>query len=285
MARVLLLAMACGALTGCFTIRYHTRAEAEAEPRYDHWHHDALAGLLEASDAIDLSEVCPNGLARIENQVTFGAAASDFLAREALAAAAAVVASRPEKGVATRAGAGVATWYLFQLLPPWSPSSVRVWCAKGPPQGAKPPRKGLKFAVLKLQAKTGVEPSTVDLFTDALVGELRKHPGLTVISPSEIGTLLGFEREKQLLGCTDTGCLSDIAGAMGADRLVSGSVGRLGSSLVVNLSSLDPKKATSVASVSERLKRSTDEDFFDALTGFVNSLVAEQPVLAPHPGP
>jgi len=112
------------------------------------------------------------------------------------------------------------------------------------------------------------------------VGAMRKEKGVSVLSPSEVATLLGFEKEKQLLGCSDTGCLSEIAGAMGADRLVSGTVGRVGKSLVVYISSVDSKKATAVATVSERLMSISDEAFLDALPGFVRQLLAEP---APNP--
>jgi hypothetical protein len=78
-----------------------------------------------------------------------------------------------------------------------------------------------------------------------------------------------------MLGCTDAGCIAEVGGALGVDRVVHGSVGRVGSSLLVNLSSLDPRKATHAASVSERLKGATDEGFLDALPRIVDDLIAE----------
>jgi hypothetical protein len=287
MPRALALGLCLALSTGCYTVRYHTRAEPEAEPAYDKWHHNALAGLLEASDTVDVSEICPHGLARVENKVTFGNAAADVVTREALAIAAGGVSylipdGRPAEP--RRIGAAAIGWYLFHFLPPWTPSTVRVWCAKAPPKPVEPVeaapqarKKPLRIAVIKLVAKTGVEPATADLFTDALVGELRKRPRLSVLSPSDVGAALGYEKQKQLLGCSDAGCLTEIAGAMGADRLVSGNVGRVGKSLVVYLSMVDAAKAQMITSVSERLKSDSDEAFLDALPGFVKLLLAEPP--------
>ena len=68
---------------------------------------------------------------------------------------------------------------------------------------------------------------------------------------------------------------------MGADRLISGNLGRIGGSLVVYLTSVDPKRARVVATVSERLTRASDEAFLDALPGFVDQLLAEAPVEKP----
>ena len=247
-ARLALLACVSALACGCYSIRYHTRAEPQADPSYQAWHHDVIVGLFEASPTVDVSKICPGGFARVDSEVTVG----NRLAN------------------------------LFTLWGFWYPSTVTVTCARAGAEGkaAQPGKKPLKIAVIRLSAKTGVEPATVDVFTDALVGQMRKHPGVSVFSPSEVATLLGFEREKQLLGCSDTGCLSEIAGAMGADRLVSGTLGRVGRSLVVYLSSVDSKKAIAVATVSERLKSDTDEAFLDALPGFVDQLLAEQP-----PGP
>lgn len=131
-----------------------------------------------------------------------------------------------------------------------------------------------KLAVVKLTARTGLDQAVVDLFTDALVAELRKSPATRVVAHSDISATLGVERERQLLGCEDAVCLSEIAGALGVDRIVHGSVGRVGSSLVVYLTLVDRKRGTAVGSVSERLKSSSDEAFFDALPSIVSRLLS-----------
>jgi hypothetical protein len=56
--------------------------------------------------------------------------------------------------------------------------------------------------------------------------------------------MLNFEESKQLVGCTsNSSCIAEIGGAIGVAKVVSGSIGKLGSSYVVNLSLLDTKSA------------------------------------------
>ncbi|MFN7135562.1 MAG: hypothetical protein ACK4N5_26055, partial [Myxococcales bacterium] len=168
--------------------------------------------------------------------------------------------------------------------PIWSPSVVRVYCqqavaaatrpAGAPEPGRSAAAKKMRIAVLQLTPRAGVSADVADLFTDALVGELRKDPALQVMGTSDVRALLGLEKERQLLGCAeDESCLQEIAGGLGVDRVVNGSVGRVGSSLVVNLTVLDTRKARALASVSERLKGESDEVFFDALPRLVRELM------------
>jgi hypothetical protein len=58
---------------------------------------------------------------------------------------------------------------------------------------------------------------------------------------------------------------------------VHGSLGRVGGSLVVNLSALDARRGTAAASVSERLRGAGEEAFLDALPTLADALLAEAP--------
>lgn len=131
----------------------------------------------------------------------------------------------------------------------------------------------VKLAVTRLVARTGVDQPTADLFGDALIGELRKHAGLAVTDPKEIAAVLGAEREKQLLGCSDNSCMAELGGALGVDNLLAGTVGRVGKSLIVSLTIVDSKKGDSLTSLTERLKSSSDEAFFDELPRMVTQLL------------
>jgi TolB-like protein len=66
--------------------------------------------------------------------------------------------------------------------------------------------------------------------------------------------------------------MADLAGALGVEQLIHGTLGRVGKSLLVNLTLVDSKKAQAIATVSERLKSSSDEAFFDALPDLVSQL-------------
>jgi TolB-like protein len=261
------LAAAALALCGCYTIRYH-HAGVAAEPGTprEKWHHGAIAGFFDVSGAVRIDEICPDGLAWVENQVTFGDALLQYLAAGAPGLRS-IKASRAQ---------GRPVWLgdlvVARDLSLWTPSTVRLACGRARPEASRK----LKVAVLRLEARAGVDDRVVDLFGDALAGELRKRPGLTVIADADVAAMLGVERRKQMLGCTDAGCLAEIGGALGVDRIVHGSVGRVGGSLVVNLSSVDARKGTPVASVSERLQSTSDEAFLDALPRMGDALLRER---------
>jgi TolB-like protein len=241
------------AVTGCYTIRYERRGAADPGAPRAQMNHAFVGGLVSLRPFVDLAEVCPNGIVAVENEVTF----VDALIQ----------------GVQFTGSAGALA---VLHAPLWEPSTVRIVCARdGVTSPAANGKRKLKIAVLRLTPMGDVEPATVALLTEALAGELRKRAGLSVMAESDIAALLGMEKTKSMLGCTDAGCIAEVGGALGVDRIVHGSIGRVGASLLVNLSSLDPKKAAHASSVSERLKGSTDEGFLDALPRIVDDLLAE----------
>jgi len=241
------LALAAVALSGCYTLRYERKsALREPGPPREVWHHGLVGGAIAASPPVNLAEMCPSGVAMVENQTTFanwlGQLLTSFGALAALHA------------------------------PVWEPTTVRVVCAR--PVAARAGR-GTKVVVLPLVALGGVPKETAQLLGDALAGELRKRAGVSVLTQSDVAALLGVEKTRQMLGCAEAGCMAEIGGALGADRVVHGSLGRVGGSLVVNLSALDPKRAAAAASVSERLRGAEDEAFLDALPALADGLLAE----------
>lgn len=61
--------------------------------------------------------------------------------------------------------------------------------------------------------------------------------GVVVMSAAELRRLAELEGNKATAGCNDdTNCLADIAGALGAERVIFGSLSRLGSTTTVVLS-------------------------------------------------
>jgi hypothetical protein len=235
------------ALAGCYTIRYERHATPEAGAPREQWHHGVLGGLVDASGPVRLGEACPDGFAAVESQTTF----FNWLGQ-----------------VLTTGGV------LIPLHAPiWEPATVRVVCARPGPAA-----RALTVVVLPLAAIGEVKTETVSLFTEALAGELRRRAGVSVLTDSDVAALLGAEKRREMMtGCTDAGCLAELGGALGADRVIHGTVGRVGASLVVNLTSLDPRKARGTASVSERLQRGGDEAFLDALPAMVDRLLLEAP--------
>lgn len=117
---------------------------------------------------------------------------------------------------------------------------------------AEPPAAGpSRFRVLVLDPAPndpGVpNPRTIG---SLIAVELNKLEHFDVVTSADLKQLAQLEVERQSLGCTDTSCLSELAGAMGASLVVFGDVGKLGDLLIVNLSLFDSEKARSLGRVS-----------------------------------
>ncbi len=99
---------------------------------------------------------------------------------------------------------------------------------------------------------TQVPPEVARLVTRHFTQQLSLR-GWKVVTSSDIATALGAERQKQLLGCTDsTGCLVELANALAVDGIVVGSLGKLGEQRLLNIKVIKPDTAAALAVFSAR---------------------------------
>src|SRR5947209_7942042 len=119
-------------------------------------------------------------------------------------------------------------------------------------------------------------PADVAAFYSEHLAQQLTLQGLQVVSPSEIATLLGIERQKSLLGCSDNAnsCMVELANALGVDGVVTGSLGKFGKSYQVNIKVLSAKDATSLAALSTRVTGG-DEALLDELNATAKKLSNE----------
>src|SRR5688572_17316965 len=154
----------------------------------------------------------------------------------------------------------------------------------------------MKVAVMTLEPGEGVPEKTAGAITEAVVAEIRRNPTVAVVTPAEISTVLGFERQKMLMGCReDTSCMTEIGSALGVDRLLMGSVAKLGQSWMVHLKLLDPAKGSAAGQSDRRLKDKSIDDVLDVLPDMVIELFGKAPAasalrpatepVAPPPAP
>ncbi|MDP1827607.1 MAG: hypothetical protein Q8L48_30325 [Archangium sp.] len=114
---------------------------------------------------------------------------------------------------------------------------------------------GLKLAAPGFEC-VHLEPEVCALYTDTFAQLLAERGAVRVTTQREIAALLGLERQKQLLGCTDASvnCVAELAGALGVDGVVSGSVGRLGSAFTVNVKIVSARDGSALGARSGRVK-------------------------------
>lgn len=108
---------------------------------------------------------------------------------------------------------------------------------------AAPVQKKIRLAVLEIRA-LGTEESRAELLSEIALTEASSMPGFEVIGKSDITAMLGFEKQKKVMGCTeDSSCLAEIGGALGVDFILVGSLGRIGTLQRLDLKLVDVRKS------------------------------------------
>lgn len=101
--------------------------------------------------------------------------------------------------------------------------------------------------------KSGLDKTVVETI-EARFYDLLENAGLSVVAPKDVAAVLGLERQKMLIGCTEeASCLAEIAGALGVDAILYGCVVKAGSGFTVTLRAVGAATAKPVASYSERV--------------------------------
>ncbi len=136
----------------------------------------------------------------------------------------------------------------------------------------------ITLAVIDLQDK-GAGSELCKSLTDVLAVTLERVGVFRVLSRADMRQMIEFEADKQFVGCeSNSSCLAEIGGALGVALLVNGSLGKVGSSYIINLTLTDTKNAKVLAR--EQRQVGKVEELPKALTGagrfLVRSLLASR---------
>jgi TolB-like protein len=141
-----------------------------------------------------------------------------------------------------------------------------------------------KIAVLDVRAVQGVAPGTATILTAIVVDDTARG-GYEVISQADVSAMIGFEKQKQMLGCSDdSSCLAEIGGALGVDFVLSGQVGQIGSRYHLSFQILDSRRAR-VVSRAARFSERDDDALAAAAQGAVKELLQAAAAAAPRAAP
>jgi hypothetical protein len=153
---------------------------------------------------------------------------------------------------------------------------------------AAEPAEELKIATPGLVV-TGLDASLAAPLTDQLA---RPFAPVRVVTPRDIAALLGLERQKELLGCSDGGCLAELGNALGVQGVLLGDVLHLGSTIQVNTRIIEPVGGRQLAAASTTVE--AEEQLLEALTRVGLDLkrqfygargLVPPPELVPQPAP
>lgn len=121
----------------------------------------------------------------------------------------------------------------------------------GLPLGGNARAADVRVGVLEIKPEGGVAPALGRQVTNRTAEVLSRRPGYRVLAPDDIRAILEREAQKQLLGCDDDSCLAELAGALGADVLITGRVTKLESAWAVSLTAVNPRRAEALGRVTE----------------------------------
>lgn len=108
-----------------------------------------------------------------------------------------------------------------------------------------------------------VEADVAKFFAEHFERQLRNR-GAQVISATDIEVMLGVERQKQLLGCSEGSCVAELGNALGADAMVVVSVTRLDGTLRASIKVLDSSSAK--LRVETEASARSEDGFLEALS-------------------
>lgn len=141
--------------------------------------------------------------------------------------------------------------------------------------GMAAPVKATRIAVYDFELQ-GVDPNIGSVVTDSVLAEIRKLQHVSAIGMDEIRDMLSHEANKQFMGCEDNeACLAEIAGALGVDELVSGSLAKVDQNHVLVIRRIDQNRAKVVGTVDKRLEASSGQEFLAAIGPSIEELFPE----------
>ena len=137
----------------------------------------------------------------------------------------------------------------------------------------------LRVAVYNF-SRSDVDEHVSTVLTIALTNELRKLDRVSVIGMDEVRTMLDLEAQKQLAGCAADSCLSEIAEALGADVVVTGSLARVGDNTYFAIKKIEQRTATVAGQFTRKLNAAGGEEFLAMVGPSVAELFAERALRA-----
>lgn len=110
-----------------------------------------------------------------------------------------------------------------------------------------------------------------EFYAEFLSDQLSNRGNVKVTTAKQMTTLLGMERQKALLGCgeSSSSCLAELAGGLGAEVVITGSIARVGEEFAGTFKALKTKDASILVSRSVRVRKE------EALLDFLSTLGAE----------
>ena len=131
-----------------------------------------------------------------------------------------------------------------------------------------------KVACPSFTCSEDLGPALCEAYERRFTSRLARNERVHVTTQRDIGLLLGLERQKQLLGCSEEGmCSAELAGALGVDGILSGVITRTPSGYLLSLKVVRVTGGREWASASESVR--DDGELQDALDAVADRFVPQ----------
>ena len=126
----------------------------------------------------------------------------------------------------------------------------------------------------RVAAGAATDPAVVAVIEDRILTSARRHPQFKVVAARNVQRLLDLQATRQQSGCDDSGiaCAAELAGALDAPQLVTGTLGRVGNTWVLSLTRMERGSLTVLSRVSRESVGDTPEGFLKDIDGIVDDL-------------
>ncbi len=96
------------------------------------------------------------------------------------------------------------------------------------------------------------EKALADSLANTLAVRMNETGLVKVTTPADIGVVLGMERQRQLLGCSESSCVAELAGALGSRAIVTGELVKVGEVVQLSVKVLDAASSSTLFAALER---------------------------------
>lgn len=112
---------------------------------------------------------------------------------------------------------------------------------------AAEPKPRPKLAVLGVRAESGVSQGTANLLSELISTDVMHTNQYDVLTAADVATLIGVERQRQMMGCNQNdNCFIELGQALGTDLILDASVGTVGNLRVLAVRLYDTTKSRAV---------------------------------------
>jgi hypothetical protein len=130
------------------------------------------------------------------------------------------------------------------------------------------------IAVMNVQSVHGLPDGVASLVNEMILVRLKNTDRFaSVIGGSDMAAMIDLEAQKQALGCSEDSCLAELGGALGVPFMLTASIGKMGSLIVLTLKIIAVEEARVM--VRKMLRAKNEEALAEGIDTLVDAAVVD----------